>query len=66
VVSLVFRARVVGGQAQLTEESTAVEWWPLDRVSAEMTETFTVRVLDALGGGEVAVRLHDGVRLLSG
>jgi ADP-ribose pyrophosphatase len=64
VVALVFRARVVGGQAQPTEESAAVEWWPADRVAAEMAEAFAVRVLDALDSGDAAVRLHDGVRLL--
>jgi ADP-ribose pyrophosphatase YjhB (NUDIX family) len=57
VVALVFRARIVGGQAQPTDESTAVEWWTPDRVAAEMAETFAVRVLDALDSGEVAVRL---------
>src|SRR5262249_55242852 len=64
VVALVFRARVTGGQAQPTEESTAVEWWPPDRVTAEVGETFAIRVPDALGSGDVAVRLHDGVQLL--
>ncbi len=64
VVALVFRARVVGGRTQPTNESTAVEWWPPDRVAADMPETFAVRVLDALDSGEVAIRLHDGVQLL--
>ena len=65
VVALVFRAEVVGGTTQPTEESTAVEWWPPDRVAAEMAETFAVRVLDALDSGGVAVRLHDGAHLLA-
>ena len=64
VVALVFRARVIGGQARPTDESAAVEWWPPDRVTTEMAETFAVRVLDALDTGDVAVRLHDGVQLL--
>lgn len=64
VVALVFRARVVGGQARTSDETTAVEWWPPPRIEAEMAETFAVRVRDALTTGDVAVRLHDGVRLL--
>ncbi|MFI5910923.1 NUDIX hydrolase [Dactylosporangium sp. NPDC051541] len=65
VVALVFRGRPIGGREQTTDESTAVEWWSPDRVATGMTETFAVRVLDALDSGEVAVRLHDGVQLLS-
>jgi 8-oxo-dGTP diphosphatase len=65
VVALVFRARVVGGAARPTDESAAVDWWLPDRVTAEMAETFAVRVLDALDTGDVAVRLHDGVQLLA-
>jgi hypothetical protein len=30
-----------------------------------MAEAFAVRVLDALDTGDVAVRLHDGVQLLT-
>ncbi len=65
VVALVFRARPVGGHPQPTNESTAVEWWPPDRVTSEMAEAFAIRVLDALDSGDVAVRLHDGVQLLT-
>jgi len=64
VVALGFRARVVGGHARPTNESAAVEWWPPDRVTSEMAETYAVRVLDALDTGDVAIRLHDGVQLL--
>jgi ADP-ribose pyrophosphatase YjhB (NUDIX family) len=65
VVALVFRARVVGGQAGPTEESQQVAWWTVGQVEKEMGETFAVRVLDALDGREPAIRLHDGVRLIS-
>ena len=64
VVALVFQARVTGGQAGPTAESQQVDWWPVDRVQREMSETFAVRVLDALGAHQPAVRFHDGVRLL--
>jgi 8-oxo-dGTP pyrophosphatase MutT (NUDIX family) len=64
VVALVFRASVVGGQQQTTEESAAVDWWTPDTVALRMGETFSIRVLDALDSREVAVRLHDGVNLI--
>jgi 8-oxo-dGTP diphosphatase len=65
VVALVFRAQAVGGQAAPTEESKQVGWWTVDRIEKEMRETFAVRVLDALDRDVPAVRLHDGVRLIS-
>jgi 8-oxo-dGTP pyrophosphatase MutT (NUDIX family) len=64
VVALVFRSRLVGGMAAPTEESASVDWWTADEVTRRMSETFATRVLDALDGGDVAVRLHDGVNLL--
>jgi hypothetical protein len=64
VVALVFRARIVDGIAGPTEESAAVDWWTADRVTAQMGETFAVRVLDALDSRDTAVRLYDGVHLL--
>lgn len=65
VVALVFRAPLVGGKPGPTEESAAVDWWTPDEVTDRMGEAFAVRVLDALDSSEVAVRLHDGVRLIS-
>jgi 8-oxo-dGTP diphosphatase len=47
VVALVFRARLFDGTPGPTEESAAVDWWTMDQVFAEMSETFAVRVLDA-------------------
>lgn len=65
VVALVFRARSVSGEPRSTPEATAVEWWPAERVAAEMDEAFAVRILDALRPDQApAVRSHDGVRLL--
>jgi ADP-ribose pyrophosphatase YjhB (NUDIX family) len=65
VVALVFRAHVVGGQAGPTDESQQVAWWTIDRIENEMGETFAIRVLDALAAHEPAIRLHDGVRLIT-
>ena len=64
VVALVFRATVVGGQQQTTDESAAVDWWTPETVASRMGETFAVRVSDALDSRGVAVRLHDGVNLI--
>ena len=65
VVALVFLATKVGGEARATEESATVEWWSADDVAARMGATVAVRVADALEGGDVAIRVHDGVRLLT-
>ncbi|MEU4623104.1 NUDIX domain-containing protein [Actinoplanes sp. NPDC023801] len=65
VVALVFRARLVSGRPGPTEESVAVDWWTPDEVAARMSETFAIRVLDALDSTDVAVRIHDGVQLLN-
>ncbi|MEV4533414.1 NUDIX domain-containing protein [Asanoa sp. NPDC049518] len=66
VVALVFKAHVTAGEPGPTEESAAVDWWTVDRVTAEMNETFAVRVTDALRGHDTAVRIHDGVTLIAG
>jgi 8-oxo-dGTP diphosphatase len=63
-VALVFRARMVGGEPGPTEESAQVEWWSLETVRLHMAEVFAVRVRDAVNDSDVAVRLHDGTRLL--
>lgn len=64
VVAFVFRASVVDGVAGPTAESVQVDWWTLETVVREMAETFAVRVHDAVGGFDVAVRLHDGTQML--
>ncbi len=65
VVALVFRASLVGGWARPSEESISVDWWTADEVADRMMETFAVRVLDALDAQDVAIRFHDGVRMLA-
>jgi 8-oxo-dGTP diphosphatase len=64
VVALGFRARIIGGQPGPTEESQRVDWWTRDAVSAQMAETFAVRVTDALDAEQPAIRVHDGVHVL--
>jgi hypothetical protein len=42
-----------------------VDWWTRDTVTAQMAETFAVRVLDALDSREPAIRIHDGQCVLA-
>jgi 8-oxo-dGTP diphosphatase len=65
VVALVFRSRVVAGEPGPTEESAAVDWWPVTTVEQRMSETFSIRVLDAIDSHEAAIRIHDGTRVLA-
>lgn len=65
VVSIVFRARMVGGTPQPTTEAVAVDWWDIDTVLRHMPAMFAVRVMDSLAPpGSVTVRNHDGQQLL--
>jgi 8-oxo-dGTP diphosphatase len=65
VVALVFRARTIGGQLGPTEESARIDWWTRDTVTAQMAETFAIRVTDALDAEQPAIRLHDGIHMLA-
>ncbi|MBM2616858.1 NUDIX domain-containing protein [Actinoplanes sp. LDG1-06] len=67
VVALVFQARPIAGSPGPTEESVAAEWWPADRVVAELDGTFKTRVRDALAfDSSPVIRHHDGVQFLDG
>ncbi|KUM94742.1 NUDIX hydrolase [Streptomyces cellostaticus] len=64
VVTLVFRCRLEGGHAQLTDESTAVAWFTPDEAVAAMSEVYAVRITDALHDDEAPhIRTHDGRKL---
>jgi 8-oxo-dGTP diphosphatase len=64
-VALVFRSHIADGEPAPTETSAAVDWWPADRVRTELGQVVAVNVRDALAGGQIAVRLHNGARLLA-
>lgn len=65
VVALFFRCRLLGGDAQLSDETTEVQWIAADEIDELMTPTTAVRFHDALSGaGTPIVRTHDGVQLL--
>lgn len=65
IVALVFRCHVEGGQEQLSDESTAVEWLTSEEVSERMGDVYAVRVLDALRDETPHVRSHDGRKLIA-
>jgi ADP-ribose pyrophosphatase YjhB (NUDIX family) len=66
VVALVFRAHPTGGTPQPTNEATNVEWWTTNQIRTNMTETFAIRILDALRPDHTpAIRSHDGTHLLN-
>jgi len=65
VVALVFRCRLVSGDAALSEEAARVTWVPLREAQALLPEAWSIRVTDAVvPGSEVAVRAHDGKNLI--
>ncbi|MFD9066943.1 NUDIX hydrolase [Kitasatospora purpeofusca] len=67
IVALVFRCVPESGSEQLSAESSAVAWLTPEEVSERMAEVYAVRVLDALRSDvALAVRVHDGRRLLGG
>ncbi len=65
IVALVFRCHAEGGQEQLSDESTAVEWLTPTEVTDRMGEVFAVRVTDALRDDAPHVRSHDGRRVIA-
>lgn len=66
IVALVFRCRVAGGAPQASDEVREWEWLTRAQVEELMDDAYAVRMLDALDGGPVHVRAHDGVMLRSG
>ncbi|MFD9422627.1 MULTISPECIES: NUDIX hydrolase [unclassified Streptomyces] len=64
IIALVFRCHAEGGNEQLSDESTAVEWLTPDEVTSRMAEVYAVRVTDALLNDAPRVRTHDGQKLI--
>lgn len=63
VVALVFRCSVASGEPQEREEARQVRWVDEAEAAELMDEAYFARVRDALSGGPVSVRAHDGVNL---
>jgi 8-oxo-dGTP pyrophosphatase MutT (NUDIX family) len=65
VIALVFRCYVIGGQAeQTTNETLALRWMEPDEIRRHLDEAYAVRLLDALGAGTSAFRIHNGHELI--
>lgn len=72
ILALVCRCRIKDGRPQRTDEAAEVRWMTLAEVDANMSETFSVRVRDAVDGGvhdsrgRTRIRNHNGRSLLEG
>jgi len=66
IVALVFRCKVTGGALRTSDESTGIEWLEREQIEARMSESYAVRLTDALDyDGTPAIRTHDGKHLTS-
>jgi 8-oxo-dGTP diphosphatase len=67
IVALVFRVRALSPRLEQTSEAECVAWRPWPIAAADMTEAYSIRLVDALRGATLgpAVREHDGVRLVN-
>ena len=64
IIALVFRCRAIGGSPTPNAEVTDLRWMQLDEVQRELTEAYSIRVLDAIADDRAAVRSHDGTNLI--
>jgi 8-oxo-dGTP diphosphatase len=64
VVSLVFRCRIIDGDARPSAEAADVAWLAPDELSDRMAAAFGIRLLDALRDDGPFIRVHDGKDLL--
>jgi ADP-ribose pyrophosphatase YjhB (NUDIX family) len=64
IVALVFRCSPEEGEAQPSDEATAVAWLTPEQVAHQMSDVYAVRVLDALEDAAPRLRNHDGRVLL--
>ncbi len=65
IVALVFRCKPSGGTERTSAESTAVAWLTPEEVTAQMSEVYAIRLLDALDDAGPHVRSHDGRQLVT-
>jgi 8-oxo-dGTP diphosphatase len=65
VLALVFLCDVTDGYARTSSETSAVEWFDVDKMAELVEPSFSIRILDALRYHTCpAVRTHDGTREL--
>jgi hypothetical protein len=66
IVALVFRCEIVEGQPRTTSEARDFAWLAPDELTEQMSDAYSVRLLDALDClGTPTVRAHDGTTLVS-
>ncbi|WP_433801661.1 NUDIX hydrolase [Actinomycetospora sp. CA-084318] len=63
IISIVFRARQIGGTLRPSDETEDLFWATLEEVRSKMDPAYSVRVEDAFRSA-VEVRVHDGKRML--
>lgn len=63
IISLVFRCKAIGGEEQLTDESAAIRWLPVEEVKESCLPAYAVRITDAFEL-DVNVRAHDGTNVI--
>ncbi|MBS2548351.1 NUDIX domain-containing protein [Catenulispora sp. NL8] len=64
VVALVYRCKLIGGEAAVNDEAAEVLWLDREAIGLGSVEAFAVRVTDALDSLEPVTRSHDGTSLL--
>jgi 8-oxo-dGTP diphosphatase len=65
IIALVFRCKITGGSLTTTEETSAYRWASTEAVRVLASETYAIRVTDALHGSKApAIRQHDGIQML--
>jgi ADP-ribose pyrophosphatase YjhB (NUDIX family) len=64
IVALVFRCSVDSGRASSTGEAAEVRWLEEEAIHQHMDAAYAVRMLDALRGGQVQMRAHDGASVI--
>src|SRR5918996_73622 len=65
IVALVFRCRVIEGQARPTAEASEFRWMTPAEVSDFLDEAYACRLLDSLDTDSPAIRSHDGATLIA-
>jgi 8-oxo-dGTP diphosphatase len=64
IVALVFRCEYNGQPIKTSEEVDETVWMAAEEIEQRLDPAYSCRLLDALNQGPVAIRIHDGVRLL--
>lgn len=64
IVALVFRCSALTEPLSSTAEAAVVAWVPVTDIEDLMNSAYSVRVMDAVRGGIVSIRAHNGTRLV--